>query len=159
MGMDEARGYEAQFEALGEVEVNDRVERRYYEGAERAYAMRWLNDKAMARLTGASFLAAPVAAELAALARRSRRAGRWAMASAAVAGLVTVANIGFVAYAQIEAHDEIKKHDAELAAVAAREQHRLAALAAARRAAGANHLEAAAAPIPDASQPAPITAR
>lgn len=154
--MDEARGYEAQFEALGEVEVYDRVERRYYEGAERAYAMRWLNDKAMARLTGASFLAAPVAAELAALARHSRRSGRWAMISAAIAGVVTVANIGFVAYAQIQAHNEVKKHDAE---IAAREQQRLAALAAARRPATAPHVSAAGAPLPGDSQPAPIAIR
>jgi len=149
--MDEARGYEAQFEALGEVEVNDRVERRYYEGSARAYAMRWLNDKAMARLTGASFLAAPVAAELAALARHSRRSGRWAMISAGVAGLVTVANIGFVAYAQIQAHNEVKKHEAE---VAAREQQqRLAATG--RRAITPS---AAAILAPD-SQPAPINVR
>lgn len=154
--MDEARGYEAQFEALGEVEVNDRVERRYYEGAERAYAMRWLNDKAMARLTGASFLAAPVAAELAALARHSRRSGRWAMISAAVAGVVTVANIGFVAYAQIQAHNEVKKHDAELAA---REQQRLAALAAARRTAQGARINAGGPPLSPDSTPAPIAVR
>ncbi len=153
--MDEARGYEAQFEALGEVEVNDRVERRYYEGAERAYAMRWLNDKAMARLTGAAFLAAPVAAELAALARHSRRSGRWAMISAAIAGIITVANIGFVAYAQMQVHNEVKKHDAELAA---REQH-LAALAAARRTATVARLNAADAPPPGESQPAPVAIR
>lgn len=97
--MDEGRAYQAEFEALGEVEVNDRVERRYYEGAARAYAMRWLNDKAMARLTGAAFLAAPVAAELALLARNSRRSARWAMICAAIAGMVTVANFGFAAYA------------------------------------------------------------
>jgi len=102
--MDEGRAYEVEFEALGEVEVNDRVERRYYEGSARAFAMRWLNDKSMARLTGAAFLAAPVAAELALLARNSRRSARMAMVGAGIAGLVTAANFGFAAYAQMQAN-------------------------------------------------------
>ncbi|MGA0604120.1 hypothetical protein ACO2Q3_25670 [Caulobacter sp. KR2-114] len=152
--MDEARGYEAQFEALGEVEVYDRVERRFYEGAARAYAMRWLNDKAMARLTGASFLAAPVAAELAALARHSRRSGRWAAISAGVAGVATVANIGFVAYAQIQAHKEASRHDAEVAALA---QQRLTAQTQSRRAAEAR-LGASSATSPN-DRPSPIAIR
>lgn len=115
--MDEGRAYQAEFEALGEVEVNDRVERRYYEGADRAYAVRWLNDKSMARLTGAAFLAAPVAAELALLARNTRRSARWAMICASVAGLLTVANIGFAAYAQMQANEAPKpKHVVHVAA-------------------------------------------
>ncbi|HEX7760461.1 MAG TPA: hypothetical protein VF459_13220 [Caulobacteraceae bacterium] len=119
--MDERRAFQAEFEALGEVEVNDRVERRYYEGGARAYALRWLNDKAMARLTGAAFLAAPVAAELALLARNSRRSARWAMICAAIAGMVTVANFGFAAYAmRSNAAPEQKK-----AAIASAEQRPL----------------------------------
>jgi hypothetical protein len=56
----------------------------------------------MARLTGASFLAAPVAAELALLARNSRRSARMAMAGALVAGALTVANFAYAAYAQMQ---------------------------------------------------------
>jgi hypothetical protein len=122
--MSEGRAYEAEFEALGEVEVHDRVERGYYSGGARAYAMRWLNDRAMARLTGASFLAAPVAAELAILARKSRQSARWAMVGAAVAGLVTVANISYASYAQIQ----VTRLEAEkrAALMVAREERRRA---------------------------------
>jgi hypothetical protein len=39
----------AEFESLGEIEVNSRVERKVYDGPTRAYAMRWLNDRAIER--------------------------------------------------------------------------------------------------------------
>ena len=39
----------ADFEALGEAEVLDRLERKLYPEAARIYAIRWLNDKAIAR--------------------------------------------------------------------------------------------------------------
>lgn len=39
----------AEFEALGEIEVNSRVDNKVYDDTTRAYAVRWLNQKAMTR--------------------------------------------------------------------------------------------------------------
>jgi len=39
----------AEFETLGEIEVNQRLEHKVYDDTTRAYALRWLNDKAIER--------------------------------------------------------------------------------------------------------------
>lgn len=47
--MDAVRQLNAEFEALGEAAVSERLNANAYTGEARAVAMRWLNDKVLAR--------------------------------------------------------------------------------------------------------------
>ena len=48
--MDVVGQLNAEFETLGEAAVSERLNTNYYRGSARAVAMRWLNDKACARV-------------------------------------------------------------------------------------------------------------
>jgi hypothetical protein len=51
--MRESHDYEAEFESLGESEVTLRLDHHEFQDAQRAYAVRWLNERAMSRNTAA----------------------------------------------------------------------------------------------------------
>jgi hypothetical protein len=48
--MDNVGQLNAEFESLGEAAVSERLDANYYKGPARAVAMRWLNEKACARV-------------------------------------------------------------------------------------------------------------
>jgi len=81
------------------VAVNDRIERRYYDGAARAYAMRWLNDRALARSAGVA-KSVSEGATILDLTRRAQTSARWAMVAATFAIIAALISTGVVFYAQ-----------------------------------------------------------
>jgi hypothetical protein len=92
--MDAVSHLYAEFEALGEREVAERLNASHYHGADLAVAMRWLNEKALAR---AGVNAAPHESPLDADARRAARAehrSRVAVACAIVALLIAAGSLG-----------------------------------------------------------------
>jgi hypothetical protein len=48
--MDKVAQLQAEFEAVGEAEVAERLHSNFYKGADRAVAMRWMNDRSLARV-------------------------------------------------------------------------------------------------------------
>lgn len=75
----------AEFETLGEIEVNSRVERNVYDEPMRAYALRWLNDQAMARVRTVRATADDQDRARVKLINRAERSAQVAIASASVA--------------------------------------------------------------------------
>src|SRR4051812_33749681 len=92
--MDTVGQLNAEFETLGEAQVSERLNANYYQGPARAVAMRWLNDKACARV-GIDHPAHGLPLELDP--RRLTRAenvGRVAVLCALVALLASVGSLG-----------------------------------------------------------------
>ncbi|HEX7760456.1 MAG TPA: hypothetical protein VF459_13195 [Caulobacteraceae bacterium] len=83
-----------EFETLGEVEVSNRVDHKIYDEATRAYAMRWLNDKAMNRVRTAQAHADYNAHSPADLAIHVQRAARAAMIAATAAIIAAIVSGG-----------------------------------------------------------------
>jgi hypothetical protein len=93
--MDAVSHLYAEFEALGEREVAQRLNANHYHGADLAVAMRWLNEKALAR---AGVDAPHHESRLDADARRAARAehsARVAVACAIVALAIAASSLAF----------------------------------------------------------------
>ena len=84
----------AEFETLGEIEVNSLVGRKVLDDTKRAYAMRWLNDKAMARVNSAAAVDDYKHESQLHLARRAVHSARMASLWAGVAAAAAVASAG-----------------------------------------------------------------
>jgi hypothetical protein len=83
--MRESHDYEAEFNALGESEVSLRLDHREFQDAQRAYALRWLNERAMARNTAAVVRADVLYESQVELTRKALRFAQAAAACAVVA--------------------------------------------------------------------------
>ena len=92
--MPDSLGIFAEFETLGEIEVNSRVEHKVYDDITRAYALRWLNEKAMARVNSAAAVDDYKHESQLHLARRAVHSARLASIWAAVAAAAAVASAG-----------------------------------------------------------------
>jgi hypothetical protein len=95
----------ADFEALGEDEVAFRMDHMLYHGPTRAYAMRWLNEKAMQRQRSNSTRKSAQRDSDAAVVQRAERATRLALAAASLAVLFGAMSAGL-------AYMALKKADA-----------------------------------------------
>ena len=84
----------AEFETLGEIEVNSLVGRKVLDDTKRAYAMRWLNDKAMVRVSSAAAVDDYKHESQLHLARRAVHSARMASLWAGVAAAAAVASAG-----------------------------------------------------------------
>jgi hypothetical protein len=84
----------AEFETLGEAAVAERLNANHYRGAARAVAMRWLNEKALARI-GLDAAAHGASVHHGAVrTRRAEQSARAAVLCAAAALLAAVGSIG-----------------------------------------------------------------
>jgi len=102
--MREPLEFDAEFEALGESEVSLRLDHREFKEPQRAYALRWLNEKAMARTAAATARADSLyEAQVA----QTRRARRFAGAAAACA-LLSLAVAVFSAVISYQALNEVR---------------------------------------------------
>lgn len=84
----------AEFETLGEAEVAQRIEHKLYQDPARAYAMRWLNEKGMARTQAASALVGATRDRQLLMTRRAEWAARTAVIAAVTAAVAASLAIG-----------------------------------------------------------------
>ena len=83
-----------EFETLGEAGVAERLSANHYNGAARAVAMRWLNDKAMARASVEASVHAIVTDESTRRIVRTQQVARVAVLCAVAALLASVGALG-----------------------------------------------------------------
>lgn len=84
----------SEFEAIGEGEVQSRLQNDGYAGPDRAEAMRWLSLKSLDRNAALSLHATNVAEEQLAATRRLENASHLAVRAAILALVVAVASLG-----------------------------------------------------------------
>ncbi len=92
--MDGLGQLDAEFESLGEAAVSDRLSANVYKGEARAIAMRWLNEKSLARAgvqtPGRAGMLDPAARRAA----RAEREGRIAILCAVAALIAALGSLG-----------------------------------------------------------------
>ncbi len=113
----------AEFETLGEIEVNSRVEHKVYDDTKRAYALRWLNEKAMARVKSAAADDDYKHESQLHLARRAVHSARLASIWAGVAAAAAVASAGAAYLNQRPAPPPVKAFTAVNSTTSAPAEH------------------------------------
>lgn len=89
-----------EFEALGEAAVAERLNANVYQGPARAVAMRWLNEKTLARASVEASVHAVVTDLSTRRIVRAERGASLAMLCAAAALLVAVGSVGVAVHTQ-----------------------------------------------------------
>lgn len=84
----------AEFDAIGEAEVSNRLHDHAYEGAERALAMRWLNERTLHRVDAVTAEVASLSDIQLTATRRAESAARMSMLCACLAMLIALGSLG-----------------------------------------------------------------
>lgn len=94
--MDALRQLNAEFEALGEAGVSERLSANAYTGEARAVAMRWLNDKVLARAHVEASVHAVVTDTSSRRIVRAEQSARAAILCAVAALLAAIGSLGLL---------------------------------------------------------------